>query len=581
MTRDEDFRVRPGRIRAPRAPGRAKSFIGSVLAATNRAGGMGRSGRGHGGNGPSTFGRGRGAALCANRILSRRTRHVVVKARVVRHSGKSPLRAHLAYLRREGVTKDGDKARLFGAERDDIPASEFVARCDNDRHHFRFIIGPEDATDLADLTAFTRELMSQAEHDLGTKLDWVAVSHWNTDNPHLHVIVRGKDQDGEDLLMSRDYIREGLRARAQNLVTLELGPRTENEIRRSVERQVEAERWTHLDRQLQQDVDTQRIVTVAPEAGRQPDIFAVMKTGRLRYLERMGLAHDLGGGQWRIDETAEPTLREMGGRGDIIKRIHRALKEKGIDRATSSWVVAGEQASGPVIGRLVDRGLDDELKGSAWAIVDGVDGHTRHIRLPTLDAASDAHAGAIVELRAFRNADGRQRAALAVRSDLAIGEQVTARGATWLDRQLIAREPIALDDRGFGAEVKDALVRRRTHLVEQGIARQDGDKVFYPRGMLATLQKRELDDLVRRLERETGMSHSPQVAGEYVTGTYRQRFALAAGRIAMIDDGLQFQLVPWTPSLEKQRGQHVSGIGRDDGGVDWSFGRKRDMGIGL
>ena len=49
----------------------------------------------------------------------------------------------------------------------------------------------------------------------------------------------------------------------------------------------------------------------------------------------------------------------------------------------------------------------------------------------------------------------------------------------------------------------------------------------------------------------------------------------------MIDDGLQFQLVPWTPSLEKQRGQHVSGIGRDDGGVDWSFGRKRDMGIGL
>ncbi|GAN53201.1 hypothetical protein Tasa_008_001 [Tanticharoenia sakaeratensis NBRC 103193] len=271
----------------------------------------------------------------------------------------------------------------------------------------------------------------------------------------------------------------------------------------------------------------------------------------------------------------------MGERGDIIKRLHRALKEKGIDRAASSWVVAGEQATGPVIGRLVDRGLDDELKGSAWAIVDGVDGHARHIRLPTLDAASDAPAGAIVELRRFESADGRRRAALAVRSDLAIGEQVTARGATWLDRQLIAREPVALGDAGFGAELRDALARRRAHLVEQGIARQEGEKVFYPRGMLATLQQRERDDLASRLERETGLIHSPSVAGEYVTGTYRRRFTLGGGRMAMIDDGLQFQLVPWTPSLERKRGQHVSGVGRDDDGVDWSFGRKRDMGIGL
>ncbi|MBU2655760.1 relaxase/mobilization nuclease domain-containing protein [Acidomonas methanolica] len=581
MAQDDDFRVRPGRIRAPRAPGRPQSFIGRVLAATNRAGGMGRPGAGHGGGRPSTFGRGRGAALRANRILSRRTRHVVVKARVVRHNGRASLRQHLAYLQREGVTKDGEKARLFGADRDAIPAAEFAERCGDDRHHFRFIIGPEDATDMADLTAFTRDLMKQAEQDLGTRLDWVAVSHWNTDNPHLHVIVRGKDQEGEDLVIARDYIREGFRARAQTLVTLELGPRTENEIHRSIERQVEAERWTQLDRQLQQDADAQGVISLAPDPGRQPDQFAVMKTGRLRYLERMGLAHDIGDGRWRLDETAEPTLREMGERDDIIKRIHRGLKERGIDRAASSWVVAGEQAAGPVIGRLVDRGLDDELKGTAWAVIDGVDGHARHVRLPTLDAATDAPAGAIVELRRFKDAGGRSRIALAVRSDLSIGEQVTARGVTWLDRQLIARDPVALGDAGFGAEVRDALARRQARLVEQGVARQDGDRTHYPRGMLATLQRRELGDLVRKLERETELTHSPTVAGEYVTGTYRRRFALAAGRMAMIDDGLQFQLVPWTPSLEKQRGRHVSGVGRDDGGVDWSFGKKRDMGIGL
>lgn len=580
MARDDEFRVRPGRIRATGAR-QGRSFIGKVLAATNRAGGMGRPGSGRAGTGPSTFGRGRGAALRANRILSRRTRLTVVKARVVRHGGRASLRAHLSYLQREGVTRDGEKATLFGAERDAVPASEFAERCVDDRHHFRFIVGPEDAPEMSDLKTFTRELMTQAEQDLGTKLDWVAVSHWNTDNPHIHIIVRGKDQDGEDLVIARDYISEGLRARAQNLVTLELGPRTENEIRKSVERQVEAERWTHLDRQLQQDADERGIINLAPHPERQPDLFAVMKVGRLRSLERMGLAHEIGGGRWRLDETAEPTLREMGQRDDIIKRIHRGLSEQGIERAASAWVLAGEELAEPVVGRLVARGLDDELKGTAYAVIDGVDGRTHHVRLPTLEATGDGKPGTVVELRKFEDANGKRRAALAVRSDLSVADQVTARGATWLDRKLIARAPVALGEGGFGGEVRDALVRRSEHLVAQGIAERDGAQVRYPRGMISTLRQREVDDLIRRLEQQSGLRHQPSAQGEYVTGTYRQRLALASGRMAMIDDGLGFQLVPWTPSLEKQLGRHVSGISRGDGGVDWSFGRKRDMGIGL
>ncbi|GAN88308.1 relaxase/mobilization nuclease and DUF3363 domain-containing protein [Komagataeibacter intermedius] len=580
MARDDDFRVRPGRIRLPRVR-EGRSFIGRVLAATNRAGGMGRPGSGRAGKGPSTFGRGRGAATRANRLLSRRTRLALVKARVVRHGARATLRAHLSYLQREGVTKDGEKARLFGAERDHVPAREFAERCQDDRHHFRFIVGPEDATEMADLKTFTRELMTQAEQDLGTKLDWVAVSHWNTDNPHIHIIVRGKDQDGEDLVISRDYIREGLRARAQNLVTLELGPRTDQEIHRNVERQVEAERWTQLDRQLQQDANQHGIIDMAPSPDRQPDAFAVMKVGRLRRLERMGLAHEVGVGQWRLEETAEVTLREMGQRNDIIKRIHRGLSEQGIERPSSSWVLAGEDPAEPVIGRLVARGLDDELKGSAYAVIDGVDGRTHHVQLPSLEAAGDVPHGGLVELRTYQDAKGQRRATLAVRSDLPIGEQVLARGATWLDRQLVAREPVALGEGGFGAEVRDALRQRSAHLVEQGIAQQDGARVRYPRGMVASMRALEMRDVAGRLARETGQPIQSAEAGEYVTGTYRQRLTLASGRFAMIDGGLGFQLVPWTPSLEKQIGRHVSGVAREDGGVDWSFGRKRDMGIGL
>ncbi|MFG1307495.1 DUF3363 domain-containing protein, partial [Xanthobacter autotrophicus] len=154
--------------------------------------------------------------------------------------------------------------------------------------------------------------------------------------------------------------------------------------------------------------------------------FHALKVGRLRKLETLGFADQVGPGQWVIDEKAEATLRALGERGDIIKRIHRALTAQGIERGTASYVLSGERLDAPIIGRLVDRGLDDELKGSAYAVVDGVDGRTHHIRLPDLDSAGDCAPGSIVELRRFEDARGQQRAALAVRSDLDIERQVTA-----------------------------------------------------------------------------------------------------------------------------------------------------------
>ena len=89
---------------------------------------------------------------------------------------------------------------------------------------------------MADLRAFTRELMADAERDLGARLDWVAVDHWNTDNPHIHVLVRGRADDGQDLVISRDYISRGFRGRAEERVSLELGPRSEHEIRAALRR---------------------------------------------------------------------------------------------------------------------------------------------------------------------------------------------------------------------------------------------------------------------------------------------------------------------------------------------------------
>ena len=582
-TRDDDLNVRPGRIRhGNQGAKRPKSFIGEVMRAAKKAGHTGKTfGRSGGTKGRSTFGRGRRAALS----LSSRSpgRRVVIMTRIVRHQGKrfrsAPLAKHVAYLKREGVTRDGTDARMFDANSEDADAKSFAERCEDDRHHFRFTVSPEDAAEMSDLHTFTRELMADTERDLGTKLDWVAVDHWNTDNPHIHVLVRGRTDDGEDLVISRDYISQGFRGRAAERVTLELGPRSEQEIRNALEKEVEAERWTSLDRSLRDISDEGGgVADLRPgSVGEDPELRRLM-LGRAAKLERLGLAEHVGSARWTLKPGLEPALRDLGIRGDIIKTMHRAMTGAGHEPDVTRFALHGDGADEPVLGRLVARGLHDELKGTAYAIIEGVDGRTHHLTFSDIEVTGDARAGAIVEARVYEDASGRTRVSLATRSDRTIEAQVSAPGATWIDRQLLAREPVT-GGGGFGAEVREAMDRRVDHLVEEGLARRRGQRVIFTRDLLNTLRQRELDDAVARLSAETGLAHCPSAEGEHVSGIYRQRVTLASGRFAMIDDGLGFQLVPWRPALEQQLGRQVAGVMSRAGGVDWSFGRKRGLGI--
>jgi type IV secretory pathway VirD2 relaxase len=525
----------------------------------------------------TAFGRGRAASFAANRLISDRTRHVAIKARVVRRTGRgAPLRNHLAYLRRDGVTRDGAAGHLFDAERDNADHRAFAERCESDRHHFRFIVSPEDAEHLSDLKSFTRELMAQAERDLGTKLDWIGVDHWNTDNPHIHVILRGRADDGSDLVIARDYISSGMRARAAHLATLELGPRSELEILHGLKAEVEADRYTKLDRVLVREaVANDGIIDlrVGGDLSTNGDVRTAL-VSRMQKLERLGLAETLGPARWGLTEKTETVLRTLSQRDDIIKRIHRGLASQRIERGIADFVLDGAEQPQPIIGRLVTQGFDDELEGTAYAVIDGVDGRAHHLKLANRDAASDAAPGSIVELRRFEDATGRKRIALAVRSDLAINAQVHAAGATWLDRQLVAREPASLSSRGFGREVRDAMDERVKHLLKEGLARRQGQRLIFVRDLLDTLRQRDLQAAATRIAGSAGLPYQATTEGEPIAGTYRQRLSLSSGRFAMIDNGLGFTLVPWSPSLERHLGQQVSGIGRI-GRVDWSFGRER------
>ena len=581
--RDEDVHVRVGRIR-DRGVGKPKPFVHQVLRAAKKAGSEEVGGRRLAGSGRSGFGRGR-TAFSRSRLFSPQ-RRVVVKARIVRggsHGARSgPLTAHLSYLKRDGITRDGTRGRMFDATGDDADGKAFAERCEEDRHHFRFIISPEDAGEMSDLRAFTRDLAIRMESDLGTRLDWIAIDHWNTDNPHVHLLARGVADDGCDLVVARDYISRGLRSRAEDLVSLELGPKPEQEIRSALARDVEAERWTKLDATIRLEADETRIIDVRPaDAGAGDPQIRRLMVGRLQRLERMGLASRASPGRWTLSPDAEPILRDLAVRGDIIKTMHNALAGRGLERPPGDYVIESGVATTPIVGRLVENGLYDELNGEAYAVIDGVDGRVHYVRFRGLDALEHAAPeGGIVELRRFGGPQDRAPTLLLVsRSDSDLARQVTAPGATWLDHRLVNNDDASFAHGGFGAEARTAVNARIERLIDKGLARRQGQRVIFARNLLDTLRRRELDAEGTRLAAELNLPYRPTESGAHVGGTYQRRLSLSSGRFAMLDDGLGFSLVPWSPSLERQLGRHVAGIARSDGGVDWTFGRNRGLGL--
>jgi len=431
---DDDFRLRPGKIRdrgsarvgGRRAGGvraRPPSFAGQVQQAIRRAGGN-PSRLNEAGKGSGRFNlRGRGAAAAAalkNRnawsrdgSVRTRSRRVAVKARVVKlHPQRGAARgrqfvsakavdAHLRYLQRDGMTKDGEKGQAYSVNRDVEDGRAFVERGREDRHQFRFIVSAEDGVELSDPYATTRELMKQMEADLGTRLDWIAVDHHNTGHPHTHIIVRGITDDGKTLNIAGDYIAYGIRERVGEVVTRKLGRQTEQEVSRSLEREVDADRFTRLDRML---IAEQRSRNEFADLRPDRDMLESLRQNRAlliqraRKLERMGLATEVEPGRWTVSPRAEPALRELGERGDIIKAMHGALDREGLaaTRSIAAYVLHRDKMTEPIVGRVLDKGLGgDEMGERVRLVIDGVDGRVHHLEINPA-RAEDIQRGMIV-----------------------------------------------------------------------------------------------------------------------------------------------------------------------------------------
>ncbi|MCY1168201.1 hypothetical protein D9M73_81890 [compost metagenome] len=422
--RDDDFRVRPS---APknRGKGQGQSFVSKVLKQAGKAS-SGKStvrrpasARGTGQRPGSRLGRGHTAARFAGAKLTPMSRRVTIKTLLVNHQRASPqsLAKHLRYIERDGVGRDGEPGQAYGPQTDTADLDAFKEHCADDRHHFRFILSPEDGAELEDLRTYMRHLMGRMEADLGTGLDWVAVNHWNTDNPHTHIVVRGRDDTGKDLIIAGDYIADGFRHRAAELATEWLGPRTELEIQQTLQREVDQERWTSLDRTLKREAGDDGLVHVErlnePRLQRQ----RLLLIGRLQRLQRLGLAYETQPGTWVVHTGAEKTLRALGERGDIIRTIQRAMRGEARELAVFE---PGQDADGggrTILGRVAAKGLADELRDRGYLVIDGVDGKAHYVALNARDELANYPTGAVVEVKGSADVRAADRNIAALASD--------------------------------------------------------------------------------------------------------------------------------------------------------------------
>jgi len=229
--------------------------------------------------------------------------------------------AHARYLQR-----GAERSVFYDALDDSVDGgARATAWAREDRRHFRIILSAENGGRLGDLKSYTREVMRRAEMALGTRLAWVAVDHWDTDNPHTHIILRGRHQDGRDLVIPREYVSHGFRSAAQDIATERLGPRGRDDARLALEREARAHRPSRLDRMIEGQLDEQGRVRLAhlQAPDRSPDVTDALKA-RAQELKRLGLATEVGRNIFQFEPDWRDRLKAMELHLDIRKALVRS-----------------------------------------------------------------------------------------------------------------------------------------------------------------------------------------------------------------------------------------------------------------
>ena len=636
MTGPDDFTPRLGRIRDLGRPGggRVKAQLKRAIARLKTGGKKSVfSGKRYGAGGAA-----RTRARATRHLERQRVRRVVVKVHIARagKSGAAVYRMHVGYIQRDGVERDGSGGRLYDRERDDIEPKKFLERGENDRHQFRLVVSPEDGAALGDLKPAIRELMAQVEKDTARRLDWVAVDHHNTGHPHTHVVVRGRDARMKDVVIAKDYLMQGIREAAEDIVTRRLGPRRDLEILRARHSEIDKDRFTEIDRTL--DRTAKDRIVIIEKAQSEADRFdRHLALARLRHLKSLDLADKSGPDEWVMKQDWTETLRDLGRRGDVVRTLAREnSKHNEIGFAESR-----SRDAAPLIGSVLVSGPEDELRDTRYLLVEGFDGRVWHVPAAALDQDNAPPVGAVVEVRRTspqpRRAD-RTIAAIAERSGGLWSDDLhadadpsstsayrlahkrrleTLRRAGIVERLKDGRWQVPEDyleraaayegQRGKGLKLRtlswlsleeqvelradtwldqsdltqgrpgELQIARMAYLRREGLLRQDESRLSDKQR--ATLRQGEL---LRAASDEASRSSRQYVvleAGDAFKGRVEKHVDLGQGRMALVGHEKAFVMVPWKSAFGRQLGRDMM-IEQTARGIGWTIGRELQRGMG-
>ncbi|MEM1087683.1 MAG: DUF3363 domain-containing protein [Pseudomonadota bacterium] len=639
MSEEKPFTPRLGRIRDQGASGskRLSRQLNKAGRGLSKASGKSAfTGARYGRGGAARTGGSRHAHLSRHHM-----RRVIVKVHIARARGAGPglFRAHVSYLQRDGVDREGEGGVLYDRDHDRVSPREFLQRSEHDGHQFRIIVSPEDGARMGDLKQATRDLMGKMERDVGRRLDWVAVDHHNTGHPHTHIVVRGRDARMKDVVIARDYLTKGLRGAAEELATQRLGPRRALEIANERQKQVAQDRWTGLDAEIEKRLE-EGAFSLGEASSSKERFDRSLRLSRIRHLESLDLAEPGGKHLWKMTQGWQEQLKRRGRRGDIVRTLAREFGER--DRKVRFVEDFGEGAK-PIRGIVKAYGPENELRDTRYLLVESFDGNIWHVPAAAVDVHARPPQGAVVELspakamdrtsdkaiakvaeqtggiwsEAFharhdpgskpayhltlkRRLEALRRAGIGERlatGEWHVGEDFLERAAaheaqrsggvkltvlSWLspEAQVERLGETWIDDLS-DAEAKqqslqDLKARRQNWLREQGyLGSNQSNLMEYQRSKLRALELQR--------EREAIAAASGRVSvqlakGDTFAGKLEGHLDLTAGRMAIIGNSKEFTLVPWRSSLGRQTGREMT-IKRTASGIGWSLDIARSRGL--
>ncbi|MGK9452645.1 DUF3363 domain-containing protein [Acidithiobacillus caldus] len=338
---------------------------------------------------------------------SEAARRVTIKLGYVPNRKLGQWAAHGSYLERENAQQEGEKGLGFDAQGDEVSIKDRLQewQLSGDPRLFKIVLSPEDG-DRLNLRETTRETMARIAPHMAedpTSVEWMAIDHYNTGHPHVHVLIRGR----AGFRIPREIVKRGMRDVASEVATERLGYLSPAELVKRQEQQIEARRFTPLDREIERMAkplpDGRAVLSEVVRRPRESGYAQQrIRMRRLEALERLGLAEKVGSSTWALDAGWTKALKEL----EIVRtRTKMVAESRALMTEPRCLPQVTKLAPGQrIVGRVLGTGLDERFDRS-FVILEGTD-YRAHIVYQTA-GIEQARAAQELQLRHLVAIEGK------------------------------------------------------------------------------------------------------------------------------------------------------------------------------